>query len=179
MEASAAMDPTTPNGKLVLVVDDEPGNLNLVARLLHGRFQVQLAEGGQAALDALRAPAGADIAIVLCDSRMPGVSGSEVLAAAARERPDAVAVLLTAYPDIDALVSAVNRGSLFRYLSKPVERDLLLSTLTEAAELHERRIQYRRVMERVQRHQTPDPRGPADPDGGGGGWFRSLFGGKP
>ncbi len=173
------MDAKTANGKLVLVVDDEPGNLNLVARLLHGCFQVQLAEGGQAALDALRAPTGADIAIVLCDSRMPGVSGPEVLAAAAEERPDAVAVLLTAYPDIDALVAAVNRGSLFRYLSKPVERDLLITTLNEAAALHERRVQYRRAMDRVKKLPTSDPQTPEPAaEGGVGGWFRSIFGGK-
>ncbi len=132
--------------KLVLVVDDEALVLSLIERIVRTRYRVRTALGGRAALEALAAPETIDASILLCDSRMPDVAGAEVMREAARLRPDTVALMLTAYPDIDAVVAAVNQGRLFRFLFKPVEREALLSALDEASREHERQLACRRLL---------------------------------
>jgi thioredoxin reductase (NADPH) len=62
---------------------------------------------------------GEALALVLCDQRMPGMAGAEVLSRARAVYPQARRVLLTAYSDLDAVVRAVNEARIDHYLSKP------------------------------------------------------------
>ena len=110
---------------VLLTVDDDPAVSRAVARDLRRRFgedhRVVRAEDPQAALDALSElkERGEAVALLLVDHRMPGMTGVELLERAADLAPTAKRVLLTAYADTEAAISAINDVGLDRYLLKP------------------------------------------------------------
>jgi thioredoxin reductase (NADPH) len=113
------------NKPVLLIVDDDPQVLSAVRRDLRSRYRenymVLGASSGDAALEAMRElkSRGDSLAMIICDQRMPGMMGSEVLAKSRTIYPLARRVLLTAYSDIDAAVKAINEAHLDHYLSKP------------------------------------------------------------
>jgi thioredoxin reductase (NADPH) len=115
------------NKPVLLIVDDDPQVLAAVRRDLRSRYRdnyaVMSAASGKEALDAIRElkSRGDSLAMVICDQRMPGMMGSEVLAKSRPIYPLARRVLLTAYSDIEAAVKAINEAHLDHYLSKPWE----------------------------------------------------------
>lgn len=113
------------NKPVLLIVDDDPQVLAAVRRDLRSRYRenymVMGASSGDDALEAMRElkSRGDSLAMIICDQRMPGMMGSEVLAKSRAIYPLARRVLLTAYSDIDAAVRAINEAHLDHYLSKP------------------------------------------------------------
>jgi thioredoxin reductase (NADPH) len=113
------------NKPILLIVDDDPQVLAAVRRDLRSRYResytVMSAASGDDALNAMRElkSRGDSLAMLICDQRMPGMMGSEVLAKSRPIYPLARRVLLTAYSDIDAAVKAINEAHLDHYLSKP------------------------------------------------------------
>jgi thioredoxin reductase (NADPH) len=113
------------NKPVLLIVDDDPQVLAAVRRDLRSRYRenymVMGASSGDEALEAIRElkSRGDSLAMIICDQRMPGMMGSEVLAKSRAIYPLARRVLLTAYSDIDAAVKAINEAHLDHYLSKP------------------------------------------------------------
>ena len=113
------------NKPVLLIVDDDPQVLAAVRRDLRSRYRenytVMSAASGEDALNAMRElkSRGDSLAMLICDQRMPGMMGSEVLAKSRAVYPLARRVLLTAYSDIDAAVKAINEAHLDHYLSKP------------------------------------------------------------
>src|SRR4051812_10897471 len=109
----------------IVAVDDEPAVLAAVARDLRRRFgeryRVLRAESGEQALEVLRelVARGDQIALLIADQRMPGLSGTEYLVEARKLAPDAKRVLLTAYADTGAAIEAINQVALDYYLLKP------------------------------------------------------------
>ncbi|HEV8311829.1 MAG TPA: response regulator [Burkholderiaceae bacterium] len=111
----------------VLLIDDEPNVLKALGRSLRGcGFGVATAAGGDEALALLHRES---VDAIVCDMRMPGMSGTEVLKRSLRVAPDAVRVLLTGHADIGSAISAINEGEVFRYLTKPWDDLLLLQVL--------------------------------------------------
>lgn len=105
----------------ILCIDDDVQVLQGLKLSLRQLGEVHLAEGGEAALAML-----ADLprlAVIICDMRMPGMTGDEVLAQCRVRSPLATRMLLTGYSDIDAAMRAVNQGHIFRFLNKPCPRD--------------------------------------------------------
>ncbi len=130
MEETATATPQPPeNGAqrrpVILVVDDEPAVLAAVGRDLRRqfgeRYRVMRAGSGQEALDLLREllTRGDQVALLVADQRMPGMSGTEYLVQARTMVPDAKRVLLTAYADTEAAIAAINDVALDYYLLKP------------------------------------------------------------
>ena len=113
------------NKPVLLIADDDPQVLAAVRRDLRSRYRenytVLSAGSGQEALAAARElkSRGDSLAMIISDQRMPGMLGSEVLAASREIYPLARRVLLTAYSDIEAAVKAINDAHLDYYLSKP------------------------------------------------------------
>jgi response regulator RpfG family c-di-GMP phosphodiesterase len=121
--------------KRVLFVDDEPNVLQSIRRNLRGKFDVDIAEGGHAALAKLR---GDDCyAVLVSDMRMPGMNGVELLAQARQEAPDTVRLMLTGNADQQTAVEAVNQGDIFRFLNKPCTTDELASSVAAAIRQHD------------------------------------------
>lgn len=100
----------------VLVVDDERQTVKAVQYLLRRRYEVLGATRAEEALEIL---SHTQVSVVLCDQRMPGMTGDQFLARVADQYADTTRILITAYADMDALVRSVNRGRIFAYLAKP------------------------------------------------------------
>src|SRR5215218_2340900 len=98
----------------IVAVDDEPAVLAAVARDLRRqfgeRYRVLRAASGEEALEVLKelVTRGDQIALLIADQRMPGLSGTEYLVEARKLASDAKRVLLTAYADTDAAIKAIN-----------------------------------------------------------------------
>jgi thioredoxin reductase (NADPH) len=110
---------------VILVVDDEPTVLAAVARDLRQgfgeRYRIVRAGSGEEALEALRelVRRGQQVALLVADQRMPGLSGTDYLVRARELVPTAKRVLLTAYADTEAAIQAINEVDLDYYLLKP------------------------------------------------------------
>jgi signal transduction histidine kinase len=113
----------------ILYVDDEVTNLQSMRYLLDDRFTLITTADPE---DALRILAAEDVAVLLTDQRMPGMTGTELCARARESKPDTVRILITAYADLHAAIDAVNRGQVRRYLSKPHSEEELVEALRTA-----------------------------------------------
>lgn len=118
-----------PRGYTVLFVDDEPENLLTFRYAFDDDFTIVTAGSGPDALAVLQRQ---EIAVLLCDQRMPGMTGVEVCDAARRIQPDAVRMMVTAYADLHAAIDAINKGQVTRYLLKPWRNDELTDVLRTA-----------------------------------------------
>src|SRR6476469_11229201 len=118
----------------ILVVDDEPDNLDLLYRTFHREFKVLRAESAPIALDIL-ANEG-DIAVIISDQRMPLMSGTEFLSLTATQYPDIIRIILTGYTDVEDLVEAINAGKVFKYVTKPWDAQELINLVSQAVETH-------------------------------------------
>ncbi|MEG4206688.1 response regulator [Microcoleus sp. Pol7_A1] len=123
------------NPKLkILIVDDEPDNLDLLYRTFHRDYKVLRAESGPAALEIL-AKQG-EVAVIISDQRMPKMSGTEFLSLTAAQYPDVIRIILTGYTDVEDLVEAINAGKVFKYVTKPWDAQELITLVSQAVETH-------------------------------------------
>ena len=118
----------------ILVVDDEPDNLDLLYRTFYRDYKVLRANSGPAALDLL-AQEG-DISVIISDQRMPMMSGTEFLSLTATQYPDIIRIILTGYTDVEDLVDAINAGKVFKYVTKPWESEELKAVVRQAMDTH-------------------------------------------
>lgn len=116
----------------ILIIDDEPNILDALKRTLQKDYEILLAESGQKGLEILKETP--HIQIILCDQRMPEMMGVEMLEKSISIQPHAVRLLLTGYSDIEAVIEAINRGHVYRYLTKPWENDQLKIEIKKACE---------------------------------------------
>ena len=121
-------------GALVLVVDDEPDIVETLTRFLQENLDVRVA-GANSAAQALAAVRKETPALVLADYRMPDGDGLELLEACAREAPDASRILMTAYPDMDLALVALERARISGFLTKPLDPKKVLSMVGELTRL--------------------------------------------
>lgn len=125
------MDTSKPT---ILCVDDEPNVLEGLTLTLRRRFEVLVATSGPAGLALLATKP--HIAVLMSDMRMPGMNGAAFLGQARVVAPHVVRLLLTGQAEIDAAISAINEGQIFRFLTKPCPPPALLAAVTAAAEQH-------------------------------------------
>ncbi|HAZ43236.1 MAG TPA: adenylate cyclase [Cyanobacteria bacterium UBA11369] len=118
----------------ILVVDDEPDNLDLLYRTFYREYQVLRATSGPAALEILANQK--DIAVIISDQRMPQMSGTEFLSLTATQYPDIIRIILTGYTDVEDLVEAINSGKVFKYVTKPWEAEELRGVVQQALDTH-------------------------------------------
>lgn len=117
----------------ILCVDDEIDNVQALERIFRQKYTVLKATSGPEALDVLDQHRG-PIALIITDQRMPEMTGVELLSQTIEKFPDTVRILLTGYTDIESVVSAVNTGQIYRYLSKPWDPIDLQATVDQAVE---------------------------------------------
>lgn len=105
----------------VLLVDDDPNLLSALQRQLRKQFDLTTAEGGSPALQAVTEAMESrnPFAVVLCDMRMPGMDGIEVLSRIRALSPETVRMMLTGNADQQTAIDAINRGNIFRFFTKP------------------------------------------------------------
>jgi serine phosphatase RsbU (regulator of sigma subunit)/CheY-like chemotaxis protein len=118
----------------LMVVDDEPDNLDLLYRTFRRDFQVCKAESGVKALEVLDNEG--EMAVIISDQRMPEMNGTEFLGKTVDRFPDTVRILLTGYTDVEDLVDAINAGQVFKYITKPWNPEELKSVVQQAADTY-------------------------------------------
>ncbi|MGD1906371.1 MAG: response regulator [Leptolyngbyaceae cyanobacterium] len=134
MQLSISQPRKAINKPKLLVVDDEPDNLDLLYRTFYREFKVLRAENGYEALEILATQP--DVAVIVSDQRMPGMSGTEFLSQTAAKYPNIIRIILTGYTDVDDLVDAINEGKVFKYVQKPWEDEHLRKVVKRALETH-------------------------------------------
>jgi diguanylate cyclase (GGDEF)-like protein/PAS domain S-box-containing protein len=115
----------------VLVVDDEPEVLVALEDVLSDDHEVLKASSPERALSVLERER--DVAVVLSDQRMPGMTGDELLSRL-RESSDATRVMVTGYAELAAVIRAVNNGNIFAYVTKPWDTNELRMTVNKSVE---------------------------------------------
>ena len=131
----------------ILLVDDEVSITKALKRLFRKEgHDIITASSGQEGLDMLE-KADKAVSLIISDQRMPGMNGAQFLEKAKDIFPHAIRFLLTGYSDMDAIVDAVNRGEINRYLTKPWNDDDLVLQVRQALEQFELVAENRRLTE--------------------------------
>jgi DNA-binding NtrC family response regulator len=112
----------------ILIVDDEGINLRLLERLMSSRYRVLTATNGFAALEILTQ---VDVALLMSDQRMPGMTGIELLRASRNIRPEVVCMLVTGDTDGDTSIEAINDAGALHVIHKPWKAETVLQFVEE------------------------------------------------
>lgn len=115
----------------VLLVDDELANVKVLRSFLDDSYVVHEATCGK---DALALAEAHPLDLVITDQRMEGMSGVELLERLKVLKPDVAGIVLTGYADTTAMMSAINRAAVFRFLKKPWEPEDILEAIARASE---------------------------------------------
>jgi len=139
---------TTSTAGTVLFVDDIPDVVSTLARMVGDQpYQVLTAGSSDEALDVL---SRREIAVVVADDHMPGMSGSEMLAQVRRKYPHTVRVLLTGIPSVEQAIGAINDGDVFHFLQKPCEREKLIEVIARAFDFRAKAVASQRLLQVAQ-----------------------------
>ena len=116
----------------LLCVDDEPNILSSLRRLFHPQgYRVLLANSGAEGLATLEKE---PVDLVISDMRMPEMDGAQFLEQVRARWPDTVRILLTGYADIASTIAAINKGEIYRYVTKPWDDHDMVLTVRHALE---------------------------------------------
>ncbi|NQX37855.1 Response regulator receiver domain-containing protein [Pedobacter steynii] len=117
----------------VLYVDDEVHNLNAFKASFRRKFNIFTANS---AVEGRQILESEDIHVIVTDQRMPVTTGIEFLESIIPDFPEPIRILLTGYADINAVIDAINKGQVYRYIQKPWMEDDLRINIEKAFELY-------------------------------------------
>jgi response regulator RpfG family c-di-GMP phosphodiesterase len=130
----------------ILYVDDEPHNLTAFKASFRRLYSIFTAES---ALEGRKILESEDIQIIITDQRMPVTTGIEFLESIIPDFPEPIRILLTGYSDINAVIDAINKGKVYRYIQKPWQEDDLRIHIEKAAEVFMLRKENRDLTEKL------------------------------
>ena len=116
----------------ILYIDDEEHNLNAFKATFRRMYEIFTAISP---IDGKRILEENDIEIIITDQRMPEMTGVEFLESIIEDFPDPMRILITGYTDIQALIDAVNKGQIYRYITKPWNEEELKMFVRQAYEV--------------------------------------------
>lgn len=117
----------------VLYIDDEVNNLHAFKALFRKDYDIFTVESAEEGTKLL---AQEQINVIICDQRMPGMTGVEFFESILEKYPHPVRILLTGYTDIQAVVEAINRGQIYRFIDKPWDQQVLSVAIQNAYEIY-------------------------------------------
>jgi two-component system response regulator HupR/HoxA len=126
----------------LLVIDDEVRSQESIRRTLDEEFNVltvSSAEEGRAVMERER------VNVVLCDHRMPGVTGIDFLKEVRENWPDTVRMIISGYTDVEDIIAGINDAGIYQYILKPWHPESLLLNLRAAAQLYDLQQQSNRM----------------------------------
>ncbi len=135
----------------VLILDDEIRGLATLQRILEDDFEVFTANSIAEAEDILHREW---VQILLCDQRMPDMSGVEFLKRVREEWPEVIRMIISGYTDSEDIISAVNDAGIYQYITKPWHPENLILTLKNAAELFQ--LQRQNEMLSIELKMSPE-----------------------
>lgn len=130
----------------ILYIDDEVNNL--VAFKANFRRDYKIFTTGSTA-EAFTFLRDNQIQIIITDQRMPGKTGVEFLQDVIKEFPDPIRILLTGYSDIEVVIDAINKGQVFRYITKPFNDLELKMTIENAMEVYNLREENKELIKKL------------------------------
>ncbi len=131
----------------LLIVDDEKEILRSLTLTFAEDYEVFTAPSGTEALEILEKQ---EIALVIVDQRMPGMTGVELLERVFQINPNIIRIILTGYTDTASLIQAINKGHIYQYITKPWERQDLRITIKRALENYELTLENERLLRELQ-----------------------------
>lgn len=120
----------------ILLVDDELSNLENLIFAFELDYTLATASSAREALDVISKE---DIALIICDQRMPEITGVELLCQIKKFYPNIVRILISAYSDIDAAIEAINEGNVYRYIRKDLAMNHIEVIIKHAIEHYQMR----------------------------------------
>ncbi len=138
----------TTKNHLVLIVDDEPVNLMMLARVLRAKFNVKTAGSGQEALALLKSET---VALLITDQRMPGMTGTELMSEGRQIAPEMICILMTAESDMDTLMNAIAESGAIRVINKPWDPAKIVAQVEDALQKYEAVRKTKEVMDQLKR----------------------------
>jgi signal transduction histidine kinase len=119
--------------KTILYIDDEEKNLSSFRAVFRKEYKIYIATSAQEGIEMM---SKYPIHLVITDQRMPNMTGVEFLEKISDKYPDVTRVILTGYSDVEAIIQAINKGRVFRYITKPWRKEELKETIDNALEYH-------------------------------------------
>ena len=132
----------------VLYVDDEENNLNSFRAALRRNYNIYTALSGEEGIEIL---SKTDIHVIVTDQRMPHMTGVQFL----QHIPDAqdnIKIILTGFSDMESIIEAINTGKVYRYITKPWDKDELKITIDNAIETVMLRRDKKHLIQELQEH---------------------------
>ena len=127
-----SVEPPEEQLQTLLFVDDEPNILSSLRRLFRTKgYRILTAEGGAAGLELLSQE---HVDLVISDMRMPNMDGAKFLEQVRQHWPGTMRLLLTGYSDIQSILDAINRGEIYRYITKPWDDNDIVLIIKHALE---------------------------------------------
>ncbi|MCX7192479.1 MAG: response regulator [Proteobacteria bacterium] len=134
--------------RTILLVDDEENITSALTRLLRrDGYNILRANSGKAGLELLEKN---QVGVIISDQRMPEMTGTEFLTKVRALYPDTVRIVLSGYTELNSVTEAINRGAVYKFLTKPWEEELLRANVEEAFQRHEMKIENARLTHALQ-----------------------------
>ncbi len=132
----------------ILYVDDEQNNLTAFKATFRRDFKIFTAIS---AAEGVKVLDEEDIHILITDQRMPVMTGVEFLESILERYPDMIRILLTGYTDIEAVIDAINKGQVYRYITKPWDETELRMTIKNAFEVYNLKKENKELLIKLKR----------------------------
>lgn len=124
----------------IMLVDDEAPNLRILNALFRDHYHIVEARDGQEAYDYIRECEQPEkISLIISDQRMPGLNGTEFFEKIIPIIPETQRIILTGYTDMNAVLDAINRVQIYKFVLKPFDHQELTMTVERALESFEMR----------------------------------------
>jgi len=136
------MVPSNPKYS-VLYIDDEEHNLISFKSTFRREYNIHVATSGKSGLEIMEKN---EINLVITDQRMPEMTGVQFLEKVKDLYPDCVRMIMTGFSDMDAIIQAINKGNIYRYITKPWNRAELKITIDSAFEVYHLKLQNRNLI---------------------------------
>lgn len=130
----------------VLFIDDEEGNLVSFKAQFRRDYNLFLASS---ASEAWKIVEQHTLQIILSDQRMPDVTGIEFFEKLLIKYPDPIRILITGYTDLTAVIDAINRGQVYRYLTKPWREEDIRDSIEKSFEVYRLRRENKELTEKL------------------------------
>lgn len=133
----------------VLYIDDEKNNLLSFQAAFRRRYAVSIADSPAEGMRILNEEQ--DINVIIADQRMPQSTGVEFFNIIRTSHPHPIRILLTGYTDAEAIIDAINKGEIYRYIKKPWDELELQTAIQNAYEIYTTRWQLRRKIAELEK----------------------------
>ena len=127
-------------------MDDEKDNLTVFNSAFRRYYDIHLASSGMVGLEIMKKH---EIQLVITDQRMPVMTGTEFLEKIILDFPDCVRIILTGFSDIEAVIQAINKGRIYRYITKPWDNEEMKITIDNGLETYNLKQQNRKLFEEL------------------------------